>query len=426
MLICKGIRLGANRQKTRRSSEESCLKEEDVDVKLGYFVSHFPYNLSYDANYFKRYTHGGAETAAYHLSLEMAKKGHKVTVFSTSINAKNSFENYNNMNVYRFATPIRIGRGNFSLGIFIGPIQHDVDLVHAHISTPPADLAGLLDSKIRKIPLVVTYHGDAIESYGTLIRRAIVSFHNNYVLGKILSHARVIICPSRNFAQESRFLGEYADKIVIIPNGVDATKFEIPYSKEECREKLNLPFDEEIILFVGNLIEYKGINVLLRSMLMVVRKVRKTRLVIVGDGKIRRDLENLSVQLGLSKYVNFVGFADENLKPLYYRAADIFVLPSTMRTESFGLVNLEAMACGLPIVASNIGGIPDVVKDYENGLLVPPKDVEALANSVVCLLEDAELRHAMSERGKMSIKSYSWRNNADSTERVYEEILEKN
>ncbi len=356
----------------------------------------------------------------------MSKKGHRVSVFTTSVDSRDSFRNKKNVNVYRFGTTFRLGRGHFSLGIFIRPIQYEVNVVHAHIAAPPADLAGMLDSKIRKIPFVVTYHGDAVQSYGALARRAMVSFYNNRLLEKILSAAKAIIVPSRNFARESRFLGRHSKKITVIPNGVDVTKFELSYSKEKCRQKLNLPLDQKIMLFVGNLIEYKGIDVLLHSMSMIVKKAKKTRLLLVGDGKIRHELEELSVQLGLGKSVKFVGFVGENVKPLYYRASDIFVLPSTMRTESFGLVNLEAMACGLPIVASNIGGIPDVVRDQQNGLLVPPKDVKTLARSIVCLLKDDDLRHRMSETARIIVRSYSWRKVADDTESIYKEILRNN
>lgn len=114
-----------------------------------------------------------------------------------------------------------------------------------------------------------------------------------------------------------------------------------------------------------------------------------------------------------------MGFVEDGLKPLYYKAADVFILPSTMNTESFGIVNLEAMACGVPIVASNIGGIPDIVKDGENGLLVQPKNTEALANAIIYLLENEDMKKKLGLNGKMKVKNYSWEKIAEKTEAIY-------
>lgn len=126
---------------------------------------------------------------------------------------------------------------------------------------------------------------------------------------------------------------------------------------------------------------------------------------------------------GIYEHVKFAGFVKEELKPLYYKASDIFVLPSTRKHESFGIVNLEAMACGLPIVASKIGGVPDIVKDGENGLLVPPRDSEALADAIIYLLENEDVRRKMSKRGREMVKNYSWDKIAEQYEEVYEEVL---
>ncbi|MBT9151423.1 MAG: D-inositol 3-phosphate glycosyltransferase [candidate division WS2 bacterium] len=110
------------------------------------------------------------------------------------------------------------------------------------------------------------------------------------------------------------------------------------------------------------------------------------------------------------------------MKPFYYNAADVFCLPSTS-TESFGIVNLEAMTCGVPIVASKIGGVPDVVKDGENGLLVQPKDYEALADAIIYLLENEDERERMGKNGREKVESYSWERIAEETEKVYSSLM---
>ena len=146
-------------------------------------------------------------------------------------------------------------------------------------------------------------------------------------------------------------------------------------------------------------------------------------LVFAGRGVMRKELEELSVKLGVKKNVKFTGFVEERLKLSYYKAADVFCLPSMMKTECYPLAILEAMACGLPIVASDIGGIPDAVKSGENGLLAPPKDSEALAEAIIYLLENEDIRERMGRNGRERVERYSWVKIAEETEKVYEGLV---
>ena len=394
-------------------------------MKIGYFIAHFPYKERLDEiEYFKRYAHGGAEISAYYLAITMAKRGHKVKVFTTSISPRNSFYKCDNIETYRYGINFRTGKGYFSSGLFLKPLKYDVDIIHSHLTFSLGDLAALWYAKIKKkTPFVLTYHGDAHQNYGSLIRRMGISFYNNHLVKKFLSSAKVIISPSKWYVHESRFLREYKYKTVVIPNGINLEDFNVLYSKKECREKLGLPIDKNIVLFVGSLIQYKGPDVLLRALPKIIEVFPDTLLVFVGDGRMRRELAELSKKLSVDRYVKSVGFAKESFKPLYYEAADLFVLPSTMSTESFGVVNLEAMASGLPIVASKIGGIPDLVKDHENGLLVPPRDSDALADSITLILKDQDLKNKMSEDAQRKVKHYSWEKIAEKTERIYEKVL---
>ena len=392
-------------------------------MKIGYFITHFPYEDCFDDNeYFKRYHHAGAEIAAYPLTFAMAQRGHEIDVFTMSIDSKDSFDKHDGVNIHRYGTRLRIEKANLSLKIFQKPLDSQVDIIHAHFSTPPAELAALKYVKRKDVPLILTYHGDAQESFGSLIRRTVLSFYNKYLLDKVLLGADIIIAPSEYYIKESRFLGKYKDKIVVIPNGVNIEEFDLSYSKEECRERLGLSVNGTIILFVGSLAPYKGPDILIRAMTRVIKEVPDIKLVFVGSGKIRNELEGLADKLGIENYVKFTGFiGDIFKKALYYRAADVFVLPSY--SESFGIVNLEAMACGVPIVASKIGGIPDVVKDGENGLLVPPKDERALADAIIYLLENDDIREKMGKNGRKKAEGYSWEKIAEETEEVYLSLM---
>ena len=119
-----------------------------------------------------------------------------------------------------------------------------------------------------------------------------------------------------------------------------------------------------------------------------------------------------------------LGFVEDEKKPLYYKAADIFCLPSTTMAESFGIVNLEAMAAGIPIVASDLGGIPDIVKHGENGLLAKPCNVQSLADALTYLLKNEDIRKNFGNKGREMVDNYSWDKIAKETEELYRSILQ--
>lgn len=392
-------------------------------MRIGYFITHFPYtNALHTTQYTGRYKIGGAEIASYNLATNIGKMGHEVHVFTSSIDAYDSIEKSNNMIRHRYGTCFRIEMGNVSPRIFQEPLKYDMDIVHAHFSTPPAELAALRYARRKKVPFVVTYHGDWQESFGSIIRRTCISAYNRLLLDRLLSAAKAIISPSRSFISQSRFLLKHSQKISVIPNGVNREDFNIPYSKQECRQMLGLENDLMLILFVGNLIMYKGPQFLISAMPRVLENVPNAALVLVGDGPMREGLGRLTARLGVEENVRFTSYVKEREKILYYKASDLFVLPSTMNTESFGIVNLEAMASGLPIVASRIGGIPDVVKNQENGILVRPGDPKTLANAIVRLAQNENMRKKMSANSSRKVCDYSWAKIAEVTERLYTEL----
>ena len=138
------------------------------------------------------------------------------------------------------------------------------------------------------------------------------------------------------------------------------------------------------------------------------------------------ELNNHALKLNLVNDVIFTGFVEEDKKPLYFKAADIFCLPSTTMAESFGIVNLEAMASGIPIVASNLGGIPDIVKHGVNGLLAEPGNDQNLADNLLCLLKDEDIRKKFGDQGKKLVRNFSWDEIAMKTEELYLDILDVN
>lgn len=395
-------------------------------MKIGYFIGHFPYmDKINDPDYTKKYAHGGTEIAAYNLAVKMSDRKNEVNVFTTSIDSRDLIENVHGMNIYRYGTSFKVASANVALKLLYKPLKHDLDIVHSHSPIPYSDIPAMLYSRNNKVPFVLTYQYDAQENIGGFIRNLGVTSYNRLLLNKVLDHADVIIATTSAYLKSSPFIKNHKDKAIIIPNGIDLDEFNLIYSKDECREKLNLSPEKKIILFFGSLVKYKGPDVLLKAFSIVLKEVPDAELIFAGRGEMKDYLLKLANELNIKDYVKFIGFVDENKKPLYYKAVDIFCLPSTNMGESFGIVNLEAMASGVPVISSNLGGIPDIINDGENGLLVDPGDFKSLANSIIYLLQNEDIKNEMGACGKRKSREYSWDKIAVKTEEVYKSLLDR-
>lgn len=205
----------------------------------------------------------------------------------------------------------------------------------------------------------------------------------------------------------------------VIPNGVDTEHFspEVAPIEEFCDGKQN-------ILFLGRLEFRKGVNYLLKAYLKVKRRFPNSRLIIVGPGtRLRKRYERWVRRHRLQDDVVFVGYVSYADLPRYYQTADVFCSPATGR-ESQGIVLLEAMALGKPIVATNIEGYASVVTHGEDGLLVPPKNSEALADALIAVLSDKALQEKMAARGRLKARNYSWEYIAQRVLDYYGKVLD--
>jgi len=269
----------------------------------------------------------------------------------------------------------------------------NMDVIHVQWPIPNG-LGALFLKKFYGIPYINTIHGEEVH----LSKR----YRMLFALRWLVNNSSKTITNStatRKFCLEAGLNGE---KLDVIPFGVD-TEFFRP---------LDVYKDENIfqILSVGYLIERKGFEYLIRAMPHVLKEHEKVRLMIVGSGPLESKLKALIYELDLGDYVEIVkNVSDEKLLTIY-NSADLFVLPSIVdsqgNTEGLGVVLLEAMACALPVIGSNVGGIPDIVKNGENGLLVTEKDVIGLSTAIFKLFEDKKLKT------KIACKSYEYvRNN---------------
>lgn len=387
-------------------------------MKIAQFVTSFP-----SGNHKKNEKIYGSSRVAYNLSINLAKRNHEIDVFSASDTWADKVEYHKNMTIHRYGTDVKIFSTHVSSGMFYKPNKHDVDVAHVHFDIPPGPFAGLRFVKKTETPLVVTYHGDWDENYGSFFRRKGVSFFNKNLVDKLLTQADKIISPSENYIVESRFLKKYQEKIVVIPNGVDKKQFDISRSKKECRQMLNLPTNSKLILFLGAINLRKGPDILLFSFANVLKEIKEANLIFVGGGNFTSELKSLAKKNGLEKNVHFTGFIDEDLKPYYYKSADVFVLPSTISTEVFPLVLLEAMASNLPVVTSDLFTFKSIIHDGKNGLLSRKRDVNDLSDKIIAVLEDVELRTKLSKNALNDIEKYSWDEISEKTEMLYNELI---
>lgn len=271
--------------------------------------------------------------------------------------------------------------------------QENFDIIHLHEPFMPMLCTAIL--RFSHTANIGTFHacqGRPGYNFGRPISTIMLKRRNRKLNGKI-----AVSKPAMEFASE--YVPGY---YTIIPNGIDLDHFSPNVSPidEFCDGKVN-------ILFVGRLEKRKGVNYLLKAYKRIKQEIPNSRLIIVGPGtRLRGKYEKQVKRSGL-KDVVFVGHVSYDELPRYYRTADIFCAPATGR-ESFGIILLEAMAMGKPIVASNIEGYASLVTHGVEGLLVPPKDKKMLAQALITLMASESLRQEMGARGRVKAADYSW------------------
>jgi D-inositol-3-phosphate glycosyltransferase len=253
---------------------------------------------------------------------------------------------------------------------------------------------------------------------------------------RVLQMADRIIAPTLAEQAQLYFLYQAdVSKIDIIPPGVDIDHF-YPIPPDEAREAINLPVNERMLLFVGRIEPLKGLDTLLRA-IAAMRKagihcqVPHYLAVVGGDPSATGEnlssemirLQSLCSELGLNDMVLFLGKRDQASLPYYYSAADVLIMPS--HYESFGMVALEAMACGTPVVASKVGGLAFLVVDGETGFVVPDNDPIALSEKLTLLLTNPELREQLGQQAAAYARHYAWENIVARLINTFDAVLSK-
>ena len=294
----------------------------------------------------------------------------------------------------------------------------DAQIIHAHWVLPNG-FAAAIASKILGIPFIISLHGSDIFTAGkNFLFRAVARW--------TFEQSSFVTACSQELCDRAKQINKNIN-IEVIPWGADPEKFKPLIDKNKIREKYGWSPDEIIISTLGRMVYKKGFSKLFRIAPSVVSDDIKVRIVIGGSGPIENELKEKAAQMKLSEIISFPGRIPWNEVPKFLAASDIFVLPS-QRDEAGNLdglptVLLEAMACGLPCVASDVGGVSLVINN-ENGFLVHPSDIDQLLSRILVLIQNGTLRQEMSIAARESILlKYNWENVAKNFEKIMSEII---
>ncbi|MBN1886735.1 MAG: glycosyltransferase family 4 protein [Thermoflexales bacterium] len=378
--------------------------------------------------------HGGTGQVCYHNALGLARLGHQLTVF-TAAHPPGEYSYPPEIDVRRL--PVRFRLGNALLLPGLLRIE-GFDLVHLHFPFYLGAELAALAARRKRSPLVITYHQDVVLPgvWGLLS-----GLHDRSLGAWCLGSAARVLFTTLDYgrASRARWLFEACPgRVGELPNGVDAARFRPDLPREQARARLGFGPQELVLLLVANLDRahyFKGVEVLLRALATLDsdlpgssqlpgRLRRPVRALIVGEGGLRARYAAAAAGLGLAERVAFAGRVDNDELPSYYAAADVGILPSCTAGEAFGIVLLEAMAAGLPVIASRLPGVRSVVSDGRDGLLAEPGDAADLADKIRRLADRPELRRAMGRQGRAKVEAqYAWPQVVKRLERVYEEVL---
>ena len=277
-------------------------------------------------------------------------------------------------------------------------------MVHLHLPNPWAAKAYLMSG--HKGTLIVTHHSDTLGR--SHLRKIVDPF-----MRRVMKRAAAIIVTSEQHLKNSEELAGFRDKCHVVPLGIDVEAFKAE-RPEEVRS-IHAEYGRRLIVAVGRLVPYKGFEFLLKAM-----KNIDAALLLIGTGPLQKQLETAITRLGIADKAHLLGHVEDTVP--YYKAAQMLVLPSVSRAESFGLVQVEAMAAGIPVVNTELdSGVPEVSLDGVTGLTVPPKNSEALAGAIKILLDNAQTREKYGQAASVRAREeFSAQRMAESTLRIYQ------
>lgn len=351
---------------------------------------------------------GGMETHLQDLCRSLAPFA-DVDVIVGHTKPETTHECDGDIRIHRIGTMATIASASICPSMVSAIRNTPADIVHLHSPNPTAVLSYLLSG--HRARLVVTHHSD-------IIRQRILKLAYGPWLQRLMSRADAIISFSPNYVSSSAVLSRHREKCHVISHGIDPERFQLP--DPQAVTAINVRFGKRIVLGVGRLVYYKGFEYLVRAIAGT-----DATLLLIGTGPLLAQLQKLARDLEIADRVHFLGDVSDVVP--YYHAARIFALPSTARSEAFGIVQVEAMACGTPVINTQLeSGVPFVSLDGVTGLTVPPADVVSLRQSIQRLLSDDDLHRQFSAAARERVRSnFTLENMAHRTLQLYEEVLQE-
>jgi len=389
---------------------------------------------------------GGSNKVVYEIGKRLAASGHSVYILTKKIKRTlPDYEIIEGMHIYRCSIP-PVSRGIIqdlffviNVGRVYRRLKHKItfDIIYAHDLFAAVGI--IIASKKQRIPIVSHFYSPAHQElvvenkektsnyfYKLILKvssSVIKILEEWYFLGKA---DRIVVLS--NFSREQlkmlyrRAAGIPNDSISVIAGGVDFNKFCPSLDRVATRRKLNLPENKFLFLTVRRLVCRMGLENFIMTIPEVIKVHRDAVLFIIGEGKLKPRLSKLIASLGLDSHVKLIGSVEEDIIPLYYQAADIFVIP-TKELEGFGLVTLEALACGTPVLGTPIGNTKEMLGKLDPGFLFDDVSTEAMARLMIKMCNNRNnlesLRSVCAEYARMN---YSWDKSARSLEEVFDSV----
>lgn len=331
--------------------------------------------------------------------------------------------------VYRAST--ELGHPNFLTWVLMfnhflskrmADVTQKVDFDVMHVHDWLAAFSGITFKHYEKKPMILTVHSTEVGRAQGLHSPDSFSI-NGIEWWSNYEADRVIVCSESMKNEICSHFNLPADKVDVIPNAIDASKYQIPVDRGAVRQRYGVGWGEKLILCVGRLVPQKGIEYFIRAIPLIARRYPEAKYIIVGEGWSRDLLEAEARATGQNQKIKFTGFASDKDVIELMTSADVLIVPSIY--EPFGIVALEGMATGVPVVASKVDGLAEVIEHDRTGIFVYPRSPESIAWGIDRVLSDPDHARRLAANAKDKLhKAYSWEAVAMKTVEVYRKVVE--
>ena len=359
---------------------------------------------------------GGAGRMVIEVGKGLVQKGHNVYILAPRLSSNlRSKEQLNGTKIYRYeinpcnALSYIISSCRSASRTF-KQILSETTLDFIIFNQPLSALGVFLSGKINNIPKIYTFHSSWQEEYYIKTnKKGIGFFLRGCVEKRVLDKCRKVVVLSQ-YSRDSvlRLYPRLSLDIEVISGGVDLDKFKPSDNRGQIRNQLNIPQDKSLLLTVRHLTVRMGLENLIKAMVEVTQRYKDILLIIGGRGFLEPRLKHLTEKLNLQEYIKFVGALEDDKLVLYYQAADVFLLP-TKHLEGFGLVTLESLACGTPVLGTPVGGTIEILQRFDKRMLFKDTSADSIAKSIIEYIGNPINRDELRKRCRQFVtEHYSW------------------